>query len=422
MLDHDRLFLLTGRSTSRHQSVYTGISLTDERHDVKEEEFWKAWIIASPVVRVNIVKHRVTMSHMSTSDGSKWEFDGIISKASDVQSDPARPRQNEVTLLKCIPPVDLVLPVFVGGNPALKPCKDAIIITLNVVKLIQFPDIKVNFDFSESHFGLKNPAVASQLRQLETLSPDAGTVLPVEVGAPSCGKKSVRCVLLLQEALGARKFLCKLYRSDSSAKLRPGEVLRRRACLPLRHKTFTSEFDIGTVEKILESNEVSAEGPNQGIVNQPTDGAAFPIECAACKRKFVAADFTPEQMRVIDLWAWYYPVQEERLLLERAVALFRQHPGLQGEFDAKRHSFHRDFNKTLGEMSDPRSDSSKNRFLQATANDPALRKFLSTTSCDYNNRYKWICELANKEQQRLNGHVVTCPTCGDGPVIIRDDS
>jgi len=112
MLDRTRLFLLTGRSTSRHQTVYTGTSLTDERHDLDHDEIWKAWIISNPPARADFVKHQVTCAHLSTSEGSRWELDGIISKASDRNSDPAQPRQNEVSLLKCVPPVDLALPVL----------------------------------------------------------------------------------------------------------------------------------------------------------------------------------------------------------------------------------------------------------------------------------------------------------------------
>jgi len=420
MLDRSRLFLLTGSSTSRHQNVYTGISLTDERQDLGDDEVWNAWIISNPPVRADFVKHQVTCAHLSTSDGSMWELDGIVSKASDRKPDPAQPRQNQVSLLKCVPPVDLALPVFIGDDPSIKPCRDTVLITLNVQKLIQFPDLKTNFDFLESHFGLKNSAVADQLRQQQSVSPEAGTTLPVEIAQSTDGKKSARCALLLHQSLGERRFLCKLYRSDSSVHLRSGDILRRRACLPAEHKTFISEFEIGTLEKIIETNELAAEAPNEGIVNQPRYGGIFAIACVACKREFTAADFTPEQMQVIDLWGWYYPFEKERSLLQRVVNLRKRHPGLQGEAHAKLHTPLRDLNQTFGEMPDPRSDSSKNQFKDATADDPELREFLSTSSCNYEGRLEWIGEKAEKQAQKLNGRIVICPACGDGPVIIRN--
>ena len=113
-------------------------------------------------------------------------------------------------------------------------------------------------------------------------------------------------------------------------------------------------------------------------------------------------------------------LRKERLLLERAVALLQEHPELQSEGDAKLRAFFRTSNKTLGEVPDPRSESSRNLFLEATANDPALREFLNTTSCNYNIRFQKISESASKQRKMLNGRVVICPTCGDGPVIIRD--
>src|SRR5437763_9095583 len=97
MSNQDRLFLLTGRSTSRHQSVYSGISLTDERNDVKDGEIWNAWILSNPAVAVSLVTHHVTVSHLSTSEGSAWECDGIITMvSSEDRPNPARPRLNEV--------------------------------------------------------------------------------------------------------------------------------------------------------------------------------------------------------------------------------------------------------------------------------------------------------------------------------------
>jgi len=358
------------------------------------------------------------MSHLSTSEGSAWEFDGIVSRTSDDRENPARQRQNEVHLLKFLQPVDVALPAFVCGNPTLKPCRDTIILSLNIRRLIQFPDLKVHSDFSVSHFGLKNSAVVKHLQELETTSPEAGTVLPVEIGERTSDKGATPCVLLLEKELDDGKFLCKLYRSDSSAKLHPGDILRRRACLPLRDKTYTSEADIGTIEKIIERNEVAEEEPDQGIVNHPPDGAVFPIECAACKRKFDAADFTAEQIQVIDLWTWYYPEEQEKSLLERAIALFRKHPGLREECDARSDSRLFGSYKKAGRRADP----SKRRFLDATANDLKLREFLSTRSCSWDVRYQRTCESAKKYEQVLDGRCVICPNCGDGPVVIRDNT
>lgn len=100
MLDRNQLFLLTGRPTSRRQSVYTGISITDETHDLDDDEVWKARIISNPPVRADLVKHQVTCAHLRTSEDPRWEQDGIISKASDRESDPARRRKNEVLIIR----------------------------------------------------------------------------------------------------------------------------------------------------------------------------------------------------------------------------------------------------------------------------------------------------------------------------------
>src|SRR4051812_22105287 len=121
MPHEDRLFLLTGRSTSRHQTVYAGISLTDEKNALKSGEIWNAWLATTPLTPVTLTTHRVVTTHLSTSEGSKWDFDGIITKASEGKRDPSRPRLNEVTRLKCIPPKELALPVFVAAHSGLKP-------------------------------------------------------------------------------------------------------------------------------------------------------------------------------------------------------------------------------------------------------------------------------------------------------------
>jgi hypothetical protein len=418
-MDRPVLFLLTASSISRHQRIYSGMCLTEERPD-EELDHGVTVRLSRPghPVPVRLVRHQVTHSHLSTDRGSLWETDGRIESTdeADWHAELLREARNQIDRLKFVPPIpDLALPAFAGTTPNLRPCFDDLIVRMRPRHLIDLPDVLVLLHSSRAgiladHPGWRSAPVAPSL------------ITPVEYGD---GRQPTRGALHLKEAVGDRvdgsRFRCRLYRSGAEPPLAVGTVLRRRAARHLHTGSILEKMDVAEVLAVeAGARPIEPEPPGSGIVRVEKNGAVFPIRCSSCGATFPPARFTPEQLQTLDVWGWYHPVEGKRSLLGRVHAMYRRHPEARGRIQTKLQGLFfssgvaRDFNTPIGRQPDPRPADYQQNLDLWTEGDRELREFLETHTYNHDRLFQDMTRQCAKYERELGGRCVVCPTCGDG--------
>lgn len=418
--DRPVLFLLMTSSTSRHQRVYGGMCLTEERPEYEDLERGVTVRLSRPghPVPIRLVHHDVTSSHLSTDRGSVWETDGRFRQTSEVDwnEEQQREARNQVDRLKFVPPAaELALPAFAGNMPNLHPCCDDLIVRMLPRRIVDLPDVRVM-----AQWVTRGVPEHSSIWTDTPVGP--GLVTPVEYGGD---RHPTRCALHLRApaegAPGGRRFRCRLYRSDATAPLAVGTILHRRAARHLETYSIREQADVAEILAIEASGRpLDPESPGTGIVRAEENGAVFPILCSSCGATFPPERFTPEQLQTLDTWGWYHPIEHERSLSARVQAMYRRHPQARGRVRTKfRATFLtpgvvRDLNATIGQVPDPRPASYQQNLDAWTEGDRELREFLETHTCDHDRRFDELTRQAAKYERRLGGQCVVCPACGAG--------
>jgi hypothetical protein len=413
VIAHLPLMLLTSRSTSRHQQVFGGICLADTQLGEVPDAGWSAWLLGKDPARVKVMRHDVSFSQSETDKGCEWEVDG--NTVVDLAKDEATKRlcRNRFIHIKFLPKPPEVLPVFIGPEPKCMPCCDTLLARIIPERIIDIPDARVELERMRSYFSPTNSAVLEASQNAERLQPSAGLVTPVEMRN---GDARVRGALQLREKREAGVFKCMLYRADQTPNVSEGTVLYRVASRNFRDRVIRHESEIARVISVERTcHEIEPEGPGDGIVTHEIDGEIYPIVCNRCGTTFNAAQFSADQLLLIDLWSAYLPLIEDRSLLMRARAMILRHPESANAFSFKKFAW-----SSSGEPIDGTFKPTDEELDRWTGTDHELRRYVKRTSCNVERRLEWTEEGIRKQARRIEGRRVACTVCGVGTVALKD--
>lgn len=426
MTESAPILLLTTRRTSRHQTIYGGICANDCFESTLFEKGWNGWLLTDAPIAVQLVRHHTETCHLNTSRGSYWMVDGIShERDGDDHQSMAKLARNRFADLKFTPPRLVPLPCFVAGTAELRPCRYDLIIRVIPNSMLGFPDVRVELERMESLFPRAREHANKQRNQLEATRPFAELQLPVQLIQDH---RRANGVLHLRNEEQPGVFRCRLYWSHNTIRPEAGQILQRTARRELRTKSFRQEANIAEILTITGVGTLQPEDAGSGIVSAEQDGHQLPIVCAACGEQFVPDRFTPEQLEVIDLWGWLWPMEKERSLLLKTQALYRQFPEAHGQIATKLAAVIRSKgasrkmlsgNLTFGQIPDPRPADYGQKLDRWTQGDQELRQFLETHSCDVDKRLEFVSQAAARWEEMLQGEIVTCPTCSDGPLALK---
>jgi hypothetical protein len=234
-------------------------------------------------------------------------------------------------------------------------------------------------------------------------------------------------VLRLDAELSHGTFRSTLFLSHDDTPLAAGAVLFRRAERHWVTRSFRAESEIATVERVgwplpFAGNGEGADPP----FGADEDGASLPIACTECCHRFDPAEFTPEQLEVIEYWGEYAPFLKEHSLLARTARMYNRHPDARGQvrtkLDTILHSDDPDIRQKLfagvpfNEIDPPRPAEYEGRLRQWADGDEELVQFLETHSFNLDRRLEFVRGEMDKWETRLAGRIVVCPECGGGAV------
>jgi hypothetical protein len=437
------LLFLTAARTVRHRPAYAAMELISLpwNHEVAGYDAWLYPAESNPGPRaVRVAIARQSISHVSTTQGSMWLCDGepLRRDQRDSVTWAAAALRHSVFLT---PPVEaLRLPAFVASDPRLRPCRYEAVVRLHARTLADLPDFEVSANEladltrigaagNEKVRKAAREAWRTEPRVAAEMAPlPAAMHLPVHV---EHGTARTHGVLRLDSEQSPGTFRSTLFLSHDDAPLAAGAVLARRAERHWADRSFRSESQVATVQRVGWPLPFAGGGNDPPFgpgANADAGGAALPIVCTECCQRFGPDAFTLRQLEVIEYWGEYAPLVKEHSLLTRTQRMYTRHPDARGQvrtkLDTILHSDDPEIRKKLfdgvpfNEIDPPRPAEYEGRLRAWADGDEELVQFLETHSFNLDRRLQFVREEMERWENRLADRVVVCPECGRGAVAL----